>query len=253
MNSVSKLQTLAIAAAKASEWTKAVEYNQEILEQTPSDIPALNRLGLAQLQLQDIKAAKATFQSVLEIDKTNSIAHKQLERIKTNQINTTPSFTRNHFIEEPGKTKIVELHRLSGRQVLDTLSVGQSCTLKLKNRYISVETEDGRYIGALPEDISFRLTKLIQTGNTYHISLHSCSNNQCTVYLKELARSPKNIDIHSFPPSKTAGNAHSELDDRFLIEDFEDEDGIIDADEEEVAELDSTARGRRPTHADFDE
>jgi tetratricopeptide (TPR) repeat protein len=252
MNTVSKLQTLAIAAAKASDWQKALELNQEILHQFPQDVGGLNRLGMAHMQLGNNDAAKEAFQLVLEIDKHNPIAQKQLERIKTNQIPPSPAFTRNHFIEEPGKTKIVELHRLSGRQVLDCLSVSQPCSLKLKNRYISVETEDGKYVGALPEDISFRLTKLIQTGNTYHCSIHSCSNNQCTVYLKELTRSPENVDVHSFPPSKTSNN-QLDLDDRILIEDFEDDDAAVDGEEDEVEELDSQREQRRPTNPDFEE
>ncbi len=249
---VSKLQAFAIAAAKAGDWAKAVEINRDIIASTPQDISALNRLGMALLQTAEPKEAKECFTKVLEIDKTNSIAKKQLDRIKSNNTPPTPTFNKNYFIEEPGKTKIAELHRLSGKQMLDTLAVGMSCALKLKNRYISVETEDGKYIGALPEDISFRLTKLIQTGNTYHCSIHSCSSNQCSVYMKELVRGEQNKDIHSFPTSKMSG-AHNDVDDRFLIEGFEDEDGIMDLDDDTVEELDSTRdEGERPPR-DFEE
>jgi hypothetical protein len=241
---ISKLQALAIAAAKASDWQKAMTLNQEILSAQPQDIAALNRLGMSLLQTGEPKQAKEAFSKVLEIDKTNSIAKKQLERIKSNHLPPTPAFNKTYFIEEPGRTKIAELHRLSGKQVLDTLSVGMNCILKLKNRYISVETENGAHIGALPEDLSFRLAKLIQTGNTYHCSVHSCSNNQCSVYLKELTRSEQNKDVHSFPTAKMAGG-QSDQDDRFLLdEDFEDEDGLLDLDDE-VEELDST-RGEEP-------
>jgi len=250
---VSKLQALAIAAAKSGNWPSAVELNQQILAMAPQDISALNRLGMAYLQTGASKEAKQAFSQVLEIDKTNSIAKKQLERIKSNNTPPTPSFNKNYFIEEPGKTKIVELHRLSGKQVLDSLSVGVACALKLKNRYISVETTDGTYIGALPEDISFRLTKLIQSGNTYHCSVHSCTNNQCSVYLKELTRSEKNKDVHSFPTSKMAGGA-GENDDRFLVdENFEDEDGLMDLDDDGVEELDSTREEPETPAADYED
>lgn len=247
---VSKLQALAIAAAKSGDWQKAVELNQEILTTAPQDVSALNRLGMALLQTGEPKQAKEAFSQVLAIDKTNSIAKKQLDRIKSNNTPPTPAFNKTYFIEEPGKTKIAELHRLSGKQVLDMLSVGMNCVLKLKNRYISVETENGTYIGALPEDISFRLTKLIQTGNTYHCSIHSCSNNQCSVYLKELIRSEKNKDIHSFPTSKMNGG-QNDGDDRFLLdEEFEDSEGLIDIDDE-VEELDSTREEPETRTSDF--
>lgn len=218
---VSKLIPLAIAAAKSSDWPTAAELNEAILVQSPDDVPALNRLGLAYLQLGQESDAKKQFQRVLEIDKHNSIAHKQLERIKTNQPFLQPTFSKNYFIEEPGRTKIVELHRLAGKQVLDTLCVGHNCKLTAKKRYISVETEDNRYVGALPEDISFRLAHLLETGNTYLCTIQSCSNSHCMVYLKELSRSKVNLDTHSFPPSKSALVADGE--DRLALFDDLDE------------------------------
>lgn len=217
---LSKLRTQAISAAKQSRWEDAVSLNNEILKQSPEDVQTLNRLGMAQMQVGAIAEAKKSFQVVLTIDKQNTIAQKQLERIAKKALHTLPSFTRNHFIEEPGKTKIVELHRLAGKQVLDNLAVGQTCQLKMKKRYISVETEDGQHIGALPEDISFRLTKLIQTGNTYFCSIQTCSNNQCLVYLKELSRSARNSDIHSFSLNKQS-TTQLDIDERLLLDEFE--------------------------------
>lgn len=220
MTPLSKLRTQAISAAKKGNWDHAVTLNTEILEQAPQDVQALNRLGMAYIQMSKLKEAKATFKQVLEFDKQNTIARKQLDRISKKTMHTLPSFSRNHFIEEPGKTKIVELHRLAGKQVLDNLAVGQSCILKVKKRYISVETEDGQHVGALPEDISFRLTKLMETGNTYHCSIQTCSGNQCLVYLKELSRSARNSDIHSFPLNKQSA-AQMDVDERMLLDEFE--------------------------------
>lgn len=219
MITLSKLRTQAIAAAKNNNWTAAIDANESILNETPSDISALNRLGLAYMQLGETKKAKDSFKKALEIDKTNNIAKKQLDRIASKQNSPIPSFNREHFIEEPGKTKIVELRRLAGKQVLDQLSVGKTCKLVPKKRFISVENEDGTYIGSLPEDISFRITKLIESGNTYSCRVHTTTNNQCAVYLKELTRSKRNEDIHSFPSMKTTGGQMADMDDRFLLED----------------------------------
>lgn len=230
VSSPTQTRQQAIAAAKRGDWTSAVTYNQQLLEIDPADTQALNRLGVAYLQLSDRAAAKQSFKNVLEIDKTNSIAKKNLIRLESNPKPTAPSFTNHYFIEEPGKTKTVELHRLAGKQALDQLSVGLPCELKLKNRFISIEN-NGQYIGALPEDLSFRLGKLINRGNEYSCVVRSCSNNSCTVYLKETLRSKKNHDIHSFPPAKHAQNSLSDVDDRFLI----DEDipiEIVDTDQD---------------------
>lgn len=222
MITLSKLRIQAIAAAKNSDWQAAIDSNQEILAEDPNDVNALNRLGLAYLQLGKAKDAKEVFKKTIELDKTNNIAKKQLDRISSKQSAVMPAFTREYFIEEPGKTKIVELHRLAGKQVVDKLSSGESCNLVLKKRFISVETENGTYIGALPEDLSFRLSKLISSGNTYSCRVHSTNNKQCSVFLKELTKSKRNQDIHSFPINKSSMNSTSDVDDRFLLED----DGI---------------------------
>lgn len=221
MITISKLRNQAINAAKVSNWQVAAEANEQILQQTPNDVSTLNRLGLAYLQLNEKKKAKECFQQALSLDKTNNIAKRQLERISSKQAAVAPAFHREYFIEEPGRTKIVELHRLAGKQIVDMLSVGQLCNLVLKKRYISIETEDGVYIGALPEDISFRLSKLISDGNTYSCRVHTVTAKTLTVYLKELSRSKKNQDVHSFPMSKNMASPSSDMDDRFLLEDEE--------------------------------
>lgn len=198
------LRNLAIQAAKSSDWQKAVEHNQEYLNLYPNNVNAMNRLAVAFVQLDQIKEAKDLFKQVLELDKNNNIAKKNLEKLKNNKTFNPPAFAGHYFIEEPGKTKNVELFRLAGKNILESLSVGQACELIIKNRYISVEV-DKVYIGALPEDLSFRLTKLIKSGNTYSCLVRSCSNKHCEVYLRETTRSKENQEVHSFPPTKVAG------------------------------------------------
>lgn len=217
----------AIAAAKDQNWSAAVEYNKTILEQNANDVGALNRLGVAYSQLGKNKLAKSAFQQVLDIDKSNPIARKNLARLKNNQATAVPTFTTQDFIEEPGKTKTVELHRLAGKNVLDILGIGQECQLKPKNRYISVESNDV-YIGSLPEDISFRLAKLIETGNTYYCCIRSFSPNHCSVYIKELSRSKKNSEINSFPVNRAAMSALNDFDTLLLDDDIPVE--VVDSD-----------------------
>jgi hypothetical protein len=137
---------------------------------------------------------------VLTLDKANTIALKQLANIKK-KIANFPQFSAENFIQEPGIAKIITLHRLAGKNILENLVVGQNLALKPKNRYISVETLDKVYIGSLPEDISARLTILINTGNEYLCQVHSSTYNYCDVFVKETFQSPKNKNHHSFPVS----------------------------------------------------
>ncbi|MDA1079763.1 MAG: tetratricopeptide repeat protein [bacterium] len=224
------LKQQAIAAAKQGDWEQAVACNKELLEQEPKNTLALNRLGVAFLQLQEVDKAKASFALALELDRTNLIAKKHLEAIKTKKPLKAPSFFAQEFIEEPGKTKIVELHRLAGKPALESLTVGQICEFKQKQRYISIEA-NGTYIGSLPEDISFRLSKLLQTGNTYHCSIHAVAPNHVDVYLKEIHRSGRNKDKHSFPVTRVSSAAGQETDEFVLLNEespveMTDHDGI---------------------------
>ncbi len=219
MNTKATLVQKAILAAKQGNWEEAVAHNAAVLEIDEKNTGALNRLGVAYQQLGDTKTAKKQFEQVLLIDKTDKIAKKQLDKIKNNVTAISPTFVQQHFIEEPGKTKTVELHRLAGKDVLQTIPVGSNCELVIKNRYISVQT-NGKYVGSLPEDLSFRLTKLITTGNTYSCAIRSCDTKNCEVYLREETRSKKNLNIHSFPPNKLINNGSSDdVDERFVFED----------------------------------
>lgn len=218
MNTVAMLRHQAVQAAKQGQWNQAISLNTQIILENPRDTHALNRLGVAHLQLKQKDEAKKVFSRVLEVDKTNQIAKRHLERVNSNTTHANLLFSNQNFIEEPGKTKVVELHRLASKQVLNQFSVGQPCQLTLKKRFISVES-DHTYLGALPEDLSFRLSKLIETGNEYSCNIRSCAGTQCWVYLKEILRAPVNKDTHSFPLSKTSISPINDIDESFALED----------------------------------
>ncbi len=210
------LQQQAIKAAKDLNWDEAIRINEEILALNERDVTALNRLGLAYLRLQKPKKAAEIFNSVLAIDKCNIIAQKHIKNLREKNGSTQLlSFTgTNTFIEEPGKARIIELHRLAGKQVLYQLAIGQTCNLVPKNRFISIETTEGIYIGALPEDLSFRLSKLISRGNTYICVIFSRNEKQCSVHLAEDVVSKRNEHLPSFPPKRMGQGA--QLQDDFV-------------------------------------
>ena len=208
----------AISAAKSQDWKKALELNNELLERNNKDVGALNRIGLAHLQLEETGKAKKSFAAVIEIDKSNIIANKHLKNIKNKQ-KTSLSMAQTYFIKEPGKTKITVLHRLARKDLLKKLQVGQKCSLIIKGKHISIETEENKYVGALPDDLSFRLCKLIQRGNKYDCLIHKITTKSCSVHLKENRVSAKNKHILSFPTGKASAiQSISPLEEEFLIE-----------------------------------
>ena len=211
MNKRNLIQNQAIQAAKKQNWSKAIELNSQLLEENPKDISALNRLGVAYIQDKQKTKAKQTFKSVLKLEKSNSIAKKHLDKIKNNQAVQAPNFHQNQFIEEPGKTKTIQLRRLANKDTLAKLTVGQECNIKTKNRYLSVEV-DSKYIGSLPDDVSFRLIKLMKSGNEYSCWLRSISDQACYVFIRETKRSNRNANTHSFCLNKSIQNNIVNLD-----------------------------------------
>jgi len=219
---VAQLEEKAIQAAKSQNWQAAIDVNKQLIEENAENIQAYIRLGVAQAQIGLLKDAKHAFTQTLELDKTNQLAKKHLLRLENNQsimLSSLPS--DEEFIEEPGKTRTVELHRLAGKELLEKLSVGQVCELKSKNRFISAEVNKV-YIGSLPEDLSARLTKLMKGGNQYvcYIRSISSTNCSCSVFIKEISRSVDQEFINSFPVSKSSTNALNEMyaDDNYSFE-----------------------------------
>jgi tetratricopeptide (TPR) repeat protein len=215
MNQVQTLQSQAIGAAEKQEWKVALGANTEILLLEPANVSALNRLGFCYLQLGDKKNAKKTYQQVLDHDPYNAIAKKYLAVLENGKdviLSTSTSFQEN-FIEEPGKTKTIALCRLADQSILTMVTVATLCKLVIKQYRISVETEQGVYLGSLPDDLSHSLTKLINGGNEYKTVVKSATKSSCIVFIKELSRSKKQEHLNSFPSTtstRTSG-LHEEL------------------------------------------
>lgn len=211
---ISQFQKQAIAAAKQGDWEQSAHWNESIIEQEPRNVSALNRLGFCYIQLGKSKDATKMYQKVLEIEKLNAVAKKYLQMLDSKQgvIKQSQIDMFQDFVEEPGKTKIIQLGRLCGPALLDELSVGSRCTLKTKGRFVTVLSKQGEYIGSLPEDISLHLSQLIKTGNTYDCVIRSSSKQECSVFIKETFRSPENLHTPSFLSNKRNGVNDSDED-----------------------------------------
>ncbi len=193
--------TQAIQTALTGDWQKALQLNKSILEEDPKNVEALNRMALAYTVLGKSKSARNTYQKVLEIDPLNSIALKNLKKIKTDSgrepNNGAPIQVNNIFLEETGKTKVIELINLAQAEILLTLRTGQSVDLSVKRLKIFISGGE-KYIGVLPDDIGKRLIKFIKGGNKYEAFVKSASHQSVTVFIRELKRANKFKDQPSF-------------------------------------------------------
>lgn len=202
---VQVLTQKAIANALKGKWKEALAINTEILNETPDDIDALNRLARAYSELGDFAKARKAARRVLKIDRYNKIAQKCLEKWKgLNKGETTKSgkISASLFLEEPGKTKIINLLNVSSSKILAKIDSGDELELNLHGHKVSVITKDNTYVGKLPDDIGTKLKKLIKMGNKYKILAKSISPNQVKVFIRETESNPKTANIPSFPAEK---------------------------------------------------
>lgn len=190
----------AIQATLNGNWDEAIKLNKSLLEDNPKDVAALNRMGLAYVILGKSKSAKDVFGKVLEIDPLNSIAIKNLSKIKSDSSDDGETITvnvNNIFIEETGKTKVVELINLAQAEILVSLRTGQSLDLSTKRLKVFI-SQGKKYIGVLPDDIGKRLIKFINGGNKYEAFVKSANHQNVTIFLRELKRATKFKDQPSF-------------------------------------------------------
>lgn len=201
MNTLLVLQNRAVKAAQEERWVDAQELNQEIIKSDPQNISALNRLGFAYLQANEPDKARQTYESVLILDKTNTVARKYLDMIgksKKQPLRLPKALKHSDFIDEPGKTKSVSLVRLADPEILDQLSVGAECVFKATKTRISVNCEDS-YLGSLPDDVCLKLLPLIEAGNTYSVKIQSLKQGTVRIFIREVTRAATVSHISSFP------------------------------------------------------
>lgn len=207
------LKTQAIQTALGGDWQSAVTLNQELLKSNPLDTEALNRLAFAYSVLGKIKEAKGTYQKVLAIDRLNPIALRGLKRIFSSTSSAMTDKVIPHysisqfnsaFIEEPGKTKVVDLINIGDKKTIAQIRIGEPVALCVKRLKIFVLNEQKHYIGMLPDNIGKRLIKLLKGGNYYESYIKSFDKNRITIFIKEIKRSVRFKNQPSFSTEKVS-------------------------------------------------
>lgn len=201
------LQQNAINCALTHDWKQAIENNKAIIEENSTDIDALKRLAYAYSKLNKIEKAKKIYRQILNLDKYNLIAQKNLEKIKSLpkafKENSLSSITPNlisagQFIEEPGKTKVVILTNIAPVSTLSRLHIGDTVYLHPKKHSVEIRSFNKTYIGAIADDISYRLLMFIQAGNEYNVCIKNIHSKGISVFIKEIKRGKKLINQPTF-------------------------------------------------------
>ncbi len=199
------LKDQAIKLALENKWEDAIAINKSILDAAPKEIDTLNRLAYAYMQSGNFELAKATYASILEMDKTNPIAIRNLRKLSTlsqhkNGVSTVSHTNHmdNVFIQEAGKTKTVDLTNIADKRTLISLQYGDEILLIIKRSKIFALTSDKTFIGMLPDSVGIRLISFMKGGNEYQACIKSVDDKSVTVFIKETKRAKRFFNQSSF-------------------------------------------------------
>jgi tetratricopeptide (TPR) repeat protein len=201
------LHQKAIDAALDSRWEEALLLNQQIIEIDEKNIDALNRIARAHFELGDLIEAKKYYNEALKFDQYNPIALKNIkiiqafkegDGIRIKGANHQTRVSSSIFLQEPGRTKVVNLLKVAEPQKLSLAYCGMAVELTPKQRGITVTDQEGAYLGVLPDDTAHQLLRLIKGGNKYCAFVKSIKVNGISILIKETFRSAKFRNQPSF-------------------------------------------------------
>lgn len=210
----------AIRLAMANRWEEAVNANKSILTLFPNDADSYNRLGKALMELGRYSEAKKSYKKAVDLEPTNQIARKNLERLGVliksgaGQASTTlvdPSL----FIEEMGKTAVTTLQEVS-KDVLNTLDAGEGVDLLREGKVIRVATPGGDIVGTIEPKLTLRLNKLLDGGNEYAVAITSLAGGECKIIIRETYQHPSQVGRPSFPAAGTTETLRPYTKERLL-------------------------------------
>ncbi len=196
----------AIDLAMQGRWREAVAANKSLLESFPNDVDAYNRLGRAHMELGEYALAREAYERAVELDSYNTIAQKNLNRLSRlgeTEVSPEGGFHKvepQQFIEEVGKTGVVNLYRLAPPEILAKTVAGDRVNFKLDGPSLKVENSRGEYLGQVEPKHGQRLIKLMEGGNKYTATIISSTEEAVTVIIREVYQHPSQAGRLSFPP-----------------------------------------------------
>lgn len=210
------IQNLAISAALEARWEDALKLNKKIVRLDPQNVDGLARLARAYMEMGRFNLAKKYYCEALKYDPYNPIASKNLKIIKSFKSNGQPKIGSGHgklssflFLQEPGKSKVVNLLKVAEPQKLSQAYCGMQVKATVKNRKITIVDGEDSYLGVLPDDICHHLMRLLKGGNKYEFFIKSVRVNSLSLLIRETFRSRRFKNQPSF--LENSSSPHLEL------------------------------------------
>jgi len=201
-----QLTEQAIQLALESRWEEAAAVNRELLSTSPRDLSTLNRLGKALSELGRYEEARQAYAQALEIEPTNNIARKNLDRLS--EMVEAPAAAHaaqridpRLFIEETGKTGFTEPVEVS-RKALKHLNPGDQVFLRQDGNALYVQDAAGDQVGRIEPRLANRLIRFMESGNQYAAGVTEVTNSGFRIIIRETFQHPSMFGRVSFPAQR---------------------------------------------------
>lgn len=195
----------AVKLAVSGRWDDAASLNREFVRLFPDDAEGYNRLGKSLTELGQVSEARQCYGKALEIDPTNQIARRNLDRLATLKDaagTSAPSqLDTRMFIEETGKAAVTILQAVDPA-LAATLDAGDLVELRQQGNAVNVHTMAGDYVGMVEPRVGLRLARMMEGGNRYSAALVSVTGNEIKVIIRETYQHPSLIGRVSFPQAR---------------------------------------------------
>lgn len=204
----------AVKLAVNSRWSEAASVNRDYLKTFGDEPEALNRLGKALSETGRITDARAQYGRAIELDPTNGIARRNLDRLAsmsdTSAADASPSqLDTRLFVEETGASMVAKLQAADADRAA-LLDAGDVVELQAQGKAVNVLTVGGEYVGMLEPKVGLRLSKMMAAGNQYTAAMVTVAAGGLKVMLRETFKHPSMIGKVSFPkPRATEVRAYT--------------------------------------------
>ena len=259
---VREMAAEARAAAMEGRWEDAIELNLKLIERSPRDVDAHNRLGKAHYELGQFRAAYDAYSDALEADPASIIARRNLERLEplrdiedeSSDADGSPQAGRyGAFIQEAGKTYVDDLVNQGPASLLRRIAAGDSLNIARDEGRVVLIDQSGNYVGAPEPRLARRLGWLLEQGNTYDVIVTANAGDHVRVIVREASRSETIGAEMSFPEQVNKAIPRAYVRDSRLFR-ADEHDLIIPLDDDEDLEdlVDEEQEGVDPETLDDD-
>lgn len=206
---VREMAAKARRAAIEGRWEESIQLNLKLIERSPRDVDALNRLGKAHYELGRFRAAYGAYAEALEADPASIIARRNMERLEPlrdiedeelDEDATGATARYGAFIQEAGKTYVDDLVNTAPASQLRRIAAGDNIEFARddEDNVVFVD-QSGEYVGAPEPRLGRRLAWLLDRGNTYDVFVTANAGDQVRVIVREVAKSDEMGVEMSFP------------------------------------------------------